>query len=173
MPTSLPSLITLPSRNPTLVRSEGVVYTPPPAHEVQWTEYDPHFFERATGFEGPGTLTIESAKATLRATLDAETTPFDRYEMRAVVVPRDDGTSTFRIIYAHTSSREGKSTAELGIADAIALEYMACDYIQHRLFSSALRIPPETRTAEFNAQVDIVFDRMQALHLDLLCFIVK
>ena len=163
MPTSLPRLSSATS-------------TPQP--DMQWVYYEPSpIMARAHEFENGERLTLEVAKRALLAAYDAETTPHDRWEIRAVIIPRDDGTSTFRINYERAESDVGKPIASLGISDETALEYLACDYIHHRMvgYSSiplvrdASGSPPRSDYEMFVA----VNKRMEALHADLLCFIIK
>lgn len=130
---------------------------------------------RAHEFERDEPLTLEVARHALRAAYDAETTPFDRWELRAVIVPRDDGTSTFRILYEPVDAGIGKSTASLGISDETALEYMACDYFHHRFLGAGedAVIPRISTTSALTDTLLSVTERMDVLHLELLGFIVK
>ena len=165
----------LPQALPQLTRSEAVYEPASEPHRVLWLPYIPSpIMARAHQFEHGEPLTLDVAKRALRAAYDAETTPIDRWELRAVLVTRDDGTTTFRIVYTREESSAGKSTASLGISDETALEYMACDYINHRICGGVIaRIPSLAATPELYDMLAAVNERMDALHLDLLGFIVK
>jgi hypothetical protein len=167
--------LSLPTSRPQLTRSEAIYEPAPEPHRVHWLPYNPSpIMARAHQFEHGEPLTLDVAKRALRAAYDAETTPIDRWELRAVIVPRDDGTTTFRIVYTREESSAGKSTVSLGISDETALEYMACDYINHRISGGVVaRIPSLEATPELYDMLTAVNERMDALHLDLLSFIVK
>jgi hypothetical protein len=168
--------VPLPTSLPRLTHSEAI-YEPAPEfpHRVRWLPYTPSpIMARAHQFEHGEPLTLDVAKRALLAAYDAETTPIDRWELRARALPRHDGTSTFRINYERVESDRGKSTASLGISDETALEYMACDYINHRINGGVVaRIPALEITPALSDMLTAVNERMDALHLDLLSFIVK
>lgn len=170
-------MISLPTSLPRLVRSTAVQDPPPfPAHRVLWTSYTPSvIMVRAPEFEHGSLRTLDDAKRAIREAYDAETTPFDRWELRAVLVSRDDGVTSFRISYERAESSTGKSTASLGISDETALEYMACDYIHHRFIYGGEdpAIPRLVATPEQTDLLGTVSNRMDELHLNLLGFIVK
>jgi hypothetical protein len=171
--TSFPANIPpMPTRAPRLERSEHV-YIEPPSYAVRWEPYDAPLFLRGPDFETTKELSIAAATETLGRVLDAETTPHDRYEMRAVLHHRDDDTTTFRIMYMRTDSSQGKSTAELGIDDAVAREYMACDYIHHRYVDNPLVMTGAERPTTANALLQTAIERMEQLHINLLGFVVK
>lgn len=142
-------------------------------YSFRWKSYFPPLFTRGPEFETTAELSIAEATGVLARVLEAETTPHDRYEMRALLLPRSDGTTTFNIIFVRTDSDLGTPTADLDVDDALAREYMACDYIHHRYVSNSLMMPMERMPSNAVLLLNAAAERMVMLHAELLGFIVK
>jgi len=142
-------------------------------HGLRWKPYFPPLFTRGPEFETTAELSIAEATGVLSRVVEAETTPHVCYEMRALLIPRSDETTTFRIIFVRTDSDVGTPTADLDIDDALAREYMACDYIHHRYVNSSIMMSMERMPSNVSILLNTAAERMAQLHLELLGFIVR